>query len=185
MHTSELPNFGGSLWDWSLWLGLHCSPWLKHACAVQMRSMVERRGATSRLAWSLLMSSMICLSWVELSIKVERKGRTWRPKTPTLFSWNASFVIGSSRNKSFTDYAYHPSVEMKFPVLVFSADWRQCLWLPDNVLWRGELLLCLDTKTCINSSWDCINHWFCLCFLSMKTVLMREQAVICGTLRSC
>lgn len=74
---------------WEKSLGLKTvaglSTWLKCACAVWVRSMVERRGTASRhlglCSWALV----ICLSWVEMVRKVERNGGMWRTKTSILF----------------------------------------------------------------------------------------------------
>lgn len=51
------------------------------------------------------------------------------------------FCDRSFQKDSSVGNTYLPSAKTNFPGLVFSAGWSQCLWLPDNALRQGELLL--------------------------------------------
>lgn len=92
-------------WDKSLGLktvgGLHHSTWLKCACAVWVSSMVERRGTARGLPWSLLMSSGDLLILGRTGQKSWEKRRNVKNKNLYSFSWNTSFMMGSSRKDSF------------------------------------------------------------------------------------
>lgn len=121
--------------------GLHHSTWLKRACAVWVRSMLERRGTASKLPWSLLMGSGGLLILGRTGQKSWEKEECEEQKLVFVFL-EYKFYDGFFQKGFFCILsASLLCKDRSFPVWIFSAGWSQCLCLPDDALGREELLL--------------------------------------------